>query len=166
MGSSGPFWEFFTPVMSARGNCGKHTRFQSQPKLLVGVTHGRFWPSWVENPKQFETIAPLNSDHMFSRKKWSHRVVKAGFLIHPRTKPWFFHTQGMSWGVWKNHSFDNCLEKFGCTNHTVKKSFFYVLLNFQFGFFQRWPWAKSFGQINPLSCYWSILIGEKIWNGV
>ena len=62
-------------------------------------------------------------------KIWSDRVVCAGFLTHPRTKPWVFHTQGMSWGVWKIHTFDNCLEKFGCKNHTVKKSFFYVLLN-------------------------------------
>ena len=36
----------------------------------------------------------------------------------------------MSWGVWKNRNFEDCLEKFGCISLHVKKCFFYVLLNF------------------------------------
>ena len=36
----------------------------------------------------------------------------------------------MSWGLWKIPNFEDCLEKFGCINLHVKKSFFYVLFNF------------------------------------
>ena len=79
-------------------------------------------------------------------KIWSDRVVCAGFLTHPRTKPWFFHTPWMSWGVWKNRNFEDCLEKFGCISLHVKKSFFYVLLNIHKIFFSK----VTLGQI-----FWS-----------
>ena len=32
--------------------------------------------------------------------------------------------------MWKTLTFEDCLDKFGCKNSHVKKSFFYVLLNF------------------------------------
>ena len=56
--------------------------------------------------------------------------IYAGFLTHLRTKTWVFHTPWMSWGVWKTPTFENCLEKIGCVNPHVEKSFFYVLLYF------------------------------------
>ena len=105
-------------------------------------------------------------------KKWSFRVnlsdveVYKGVLAHPRTKPWIFHTPWMSWGLWKILNFEDCLEKFGCINLHVKKSFFYVLFNFDKMIFWIWPWVKSLGLINPLLYYWSTLPGEKIWIGV
>ena len=43
----------------------------------------------------------------------------------------------MSWGLWKTLAFEDCLEKFGCTNRHVKKSFFLRFAQFSSNNFYR-----------------------------
>ena len=110
-------------------------------KLIFGDwNHQRYIPWWQKIQKSAKNCP----ERLFLQqlvwyggaKKWSFRInlsdmeVYTGFLTHPRTKPWIFHTPWMSWGLWKILNFEDCLEKFGCINLHVKKSFFYVLFNF------------------------------------
>ena len=78
--------------------------------------------------------------------------VYAGIMTHLRTKLWVFHTQWMSWGVWKTPTFDDYLDKFGCINHHV--IFFSRFAQFCQNYLQRWPLANTF---------FTFLTRQKTW---
>ena len=137
---------YFSSYISGTLRSWGHLR----PKIsLVGLCmKTNFW--WLKSPKIYSLMtkntkkckklslkAFLAAIGLIWRcKKWSFCInlsdmeVYTGFLTHPRTKPWIFHTPWMSLGLWKILNFEDCLEKFGCINLHVKKSFFYVLFHF------------------------------------